>query len=1399
MRSAVSVLGLFAVAAFLLGAAPVRTVATPRPASEAATAMVATAAKLSEPLPGAGDQLYVVSTAHLDTQWRWTIQETINDFIPATLRRNFELFEKYPDYVFSFEGAFRYMLMKEYYPDDYARMKDYIAAGRWRVTGSWVDAVDTNIPSPESLIRHALLGQGYFRREFNVTSRDVFLPDCFGFGYALPSIAAHCGILGFSTQKLTWGSSVGVPFDIGIWQGVDGSRLFAALNPGAYVSEVKDDLSADTSVVAAIARQVSESGYPAAFKYVGTGDQGGAPTDSSILWLTRSIREPRGPVRVRSTGADQFARDLATMPAEVVERLPLYDGELLMTRHGAGCYTSQSAMKRWNRKNERLADAAERASVIADWIGAARYPQDVLDEAWVRFLWHQFHDDLTGTSIPQAYLFSWNDEAIAENQFASILTNAVGGVTRALDTNVKGIPLVVYNPLSFERTDVVEAQVDFADAGATGAAASGANTTGARGAGAEIVPRAIRVFGPDGVEVPSQAVLDTPDPAKRILLDAPRPAAGPVTSARVTFVATVPSVGFAVYDIRSAAGPSEIATDLAATTSTLTNRRYAVHIDPKGDIDSIVDRPSGRELLAAPIRLQLLDDSPRNWAAWEVDFDDVMAPPREYVEGGAPAEDAGRRADDSAARGGPSIRLIENGPARATIEIVRSTSGSTFRQYVRLGAGAAGERIEIVNDIDWRTPGTLLKAAFPLAASAETATYDLGMGTIDRPANSEKKYEVPAQQWADVTDRSGEYGVAILNDCKYGWDKPDDHTLRLTLIHTPEVNKNWRWIDDQRSMDIGHHVVTTAVYGHAGDWTGGAPAQADRLNQPLRAFQARPTAAAGAHATASSAAGPVPVGRAFSFLDVSNPAVAVRAVKRAEESDETIVRLQELNGSTALDVHVRFARPIVAAREVNGAEEPIGPCVVRDGRIVADLASYQPRTFAVRLADPPATFTRPLVRPLDIPFNLLGITEHGNRNEADFDGSTRTIPGDLLPPTVLSGDVPFVTGPRGPMQANMLACAGQQIDIPAGDFDHLYILASSVGGDRRARFLVDGVPTMISIQDCEEPIAQWNNRVASSEIQHDPARIEPAYTKSDPIAWVGTHRHRQDGDRDAYEYFYLFRYAIDITGNARVLTLPDDYAVRIAAITASRDPNAVVAAAQPLFDRPAATLARIDAPGKQFLDPLRITLRSPVGVAVIHYTMDGTEPDERSPEYREPFTLTESADIRARAFAPGMNNGYVADATFTKLELRDAVTPSKPLEAGLAVRYYEGKWEKLPDFGELKPLRTAVIPDVRIPAFAKSEFIALSMNGFIRVPTDGMYTFHLWSDDGSALYVGDEKVVDNDGPHGKTERTEAVALRAGLHAIRLEFYQGVGDESLQLEIEGPGMAVGPVTPEMLVH
>src|SRR6476646_9547821 len=348
--------------------------------------------------------LYVVAYAHLDTQWRWEYPRVINEYIPKTLHDNFALFDKYPNYVFNFIGANRYRMMKEYWPVDYERLKSYVAAGRWFPAGSSMEESDVNSPSAESIIRQILYGNKFFQREFGKTSAEYMLPDCFGFPASLPSILAHMGIKGFSTQKLTWRSAVrlggpnsieatpeGIPFNVGFWQGPDGRGVIAAFNPGSYGGQIREDLS-KSPVIAdpnarnnpvdwprRVERNGKASGLFTDYHYYGTGDTGGSPREDSVRMLESIVSRNDGPLKVVSATAEQMFLNIRP---DQIKGLPRYEGDLLLTDHSAGSITSEAYQKRWNRKNELLADAAERASVGAAWLGSRTYPQQRLNNAW---------------------------------------------------------------------------------------------------------------------------------------------------------------------------------------------------------------------------------------------------------------------------------------------------------------------------------------------------------------------------------------------------------------------------------------------------------------------------------------------------------------------------------------------------------------------------------------------------------------------------------------------------------------------------------------------------------------------------------------------------------------------------------------------------------------------------------------------------------------------------------------------------------------------------------------------------------------------------------------------------------------------------------------------------------
>lgn len=1043
--------------------------------------------------------LYCVATSHLDTQWRWDIQEVISDLIPATMRDNLALFEKFPDYTFSFEGSFRYQLMEEYYPEDFARVRDAVEAGRWHVCGASVDAGDVNCVSPESLVRHILLGNQYFEQTFGRTSYDVFLPDCFGFGWALPSVMAHCGLKGFSTQKLTWGSAYGTPFSIGMWEGVDGSRVVATLDPGTYVATVDHDLADDAAWAERIQRNGEATGLFLEYMYFGVGDRGGAPTEETVGWVRKSVENSSGRQRVVNVPADLLFRELT--PAQK-ERLPVWRNELVMTRHAIGCYTSQSLMKRWNRANERLADSAERACAAADWLGAMAYPADWLRAAWTRFLWNQMHDILPGTSIPRAYDFAWNDEFIAQNQFAQSIAAGVGALAARMDLATDHPPVLVWNPNGFEAEGVVEASACY-DGDA---------------------PQSVTAYGPDGVAVPTQCEA----------------VPGGV---RVAFLAKAPSVGAAVYELRPGAAEAPMPAPAAAAGRVLESGRLRVEIDDAGDVASIFDKHLERELLQAPVRLALLADAPREWPAWEIDYWSIAHEPASFV--GGPAE----------------VRVAESGPARAAIDIVRQHEGSTYRLRVSIAAGSP--RVDFDLQVDWNSRGRLLKAVVATTAHDDKAAYDLGLGMIERGCNRPELYEVPAQQWAGIADVSGAYGVAVLSDCKHGWDHPTPNTLRLSLVRTPGVHrgsadpKERHHCDsyhDQETMDLGPHRMGFAIVGHAGDWRSGVQREASLFDQPLRAFHAPRR--------------PGPLGRSFSFARVDSPQVRIAALKKAEDGDGFIVRLQELFGAPAANVPVAFAAPIDTAVEVDGQESFLSEIAPKGGRLLLDFEPFRPRAFRVRLADAAAKPEPIAAEAIEIPFNLNTVSFNARRADGDMDGEGRSYPGEQLAGGRLEvHGVPFMLGPLHDGAANALLCAGQEIELPEGQWDGVDLLVASLGADVEAEFKLDGASRRILVPAWTGFVAGWVRRLdAYNAYAADPALWTRAPIKHAPIAHVCTHRHDGAANRDEpYEFCYLFRASLRGAG-ARRLVLPKDSRVRVFAATAVRNPAADASPARPLLD-----------------------------------------------------------------------------------------------------------------------------------------------------------------------------------------------------------------------------------------
>ncbi|HET9099039.1 MAG TPA: glycoside hydrolase family 38 C-terminal domain-containing protein, partial [Acidobacteriaceae bacterium] len=708
-----------------------------------------------------------------------------------------------------------------------------------------------------------------------------------------------------------------------------------------------------------------------------------------------------------------------------------------------------------------------------------------------------------GTATPKAYEFAWNDDVIAMNQFADVFDSASDAVSSVLNTETDGTPLVVFNPLNVSREDVVAAHVNFPGG----------------------MPDRVSVIGPDGKEVPAQ-----------------------VSSGKVVFLAKVPSVSYTVYNVRAARSSAKVGSDLHVSDDSLENGYYRVKLNRDGDISSIFDKQIGKELLSSPMRLAISYDNPQQWPAWNMDWEQEQAQPRDYVHG--PAQ----------------VRIVENGPARIAVEVTRETDGSKFAQTIMLSAGDAGKRVEVGNVIDWNTRESNLKAVFPLTANNRMATYNLGLGTIQRPNAQPKKFEVLAHQWIDLTDMSGAFGTTILTDSKNGSDKPNDNTIRLTLIRTPGVRGGY---PDQATQDLGHHEFVYGLAGHADDWRNGETDwQGERLNDPLVAFQ--------------TTKHPGTLGREFSLIKTSIPGVRVMALKRAELSNDLILRLVELDGRPEPNVRISFAAPIQSAREVNGQEQPIGPAKITAGDLVESFTAYQPRTFAITLRPASVRVAKVHSQKVALHYDLAAASNDGSSIKRGFDGHGNALPAEMLPEKINFNGVDFWLAPAGTGKADAVVANGQTVTLPDGNYNRVYVLAASLDGDQNGVFKLGNQQKSLKIEDWGGFIGQWDDRQWQAKEKTMPARpgrparqemddyavmtgIRPGYIKRADLAWYCSHHHDAAGKNVAYSYSYLFAYPIDLPRGVRTITLPQNNKIRVMAISVANE-NPELTPAQPLYD-----------------------------------------------------------------------------------------------------------------------------------------------------------------------------------------------------------------------------------------
>lgn len=732
-----------------------------------------------------------IGHSHIDVAWLWRLKHT-REKAARTFSTVLRLMEQFPEYIFLQTQPQLYEDLEKDYPDIFAAVETRVREGRWEAGGAmWLES-DCNIPSGESLVRQLLYGMRYFEQKFNAPCHYLWLPDVFGYSWALPQILLKCGLKYFMTSKISWNVYNRFPHDTFIWRGIDGSEIvthyITTPNPKSDNSTFQryyvynGVIMADTVVGIWNNYRDKELSDELLLSF-GWGDGGGGPT-RSMLELRRRLDSISGIPHVKTGRADEFFARLGEAIATTDRYVHRWDGELYLELH-RGTYTSQAYNKKMNRFMEHLLRNAEMTAAFCS-IGAEpdAYPQTPLYESWKIVLRNQFHDILPGSSITEVYEDSRREYAEAERLAAGALQSGL----QRLASSVRGEGgpgWIVLNTLSWERDELIRFPWEERFAHLTWRDAAGRIVT------------AERAGTPQG-DMLHLLVQGVPAHGYTVLRSEPSNAANDEQT-----VSLQPNV---------------------VTHNGISSPFYEIAWNASGQLTRLFDKRLQREVIAKGCtanRWDVHEDKPVDHEAWEIDLF--------YKE-------KVRHIDDL-----QSVQVVENGLLRTVVRFIWHYGTTVVEQDMVVCT--FDPRIDFVTRVNWQERQQLLKVAFPVDVRSGEATYEIQFGNVKRPTHwntswDYARFETCAHRWIDLSERG--FGVSLLNDCKYGHDVLDN-VMRITLIKSG--------IAPDPLADLGEHAFTYSFLSHEGDWfAAGTAVQAHRLNCPALTAPLQETQGSGGHA-----------------------------------------------------------------------------------------------------------------------------------------------------------------------------------------------------------------------------------------------------------------------------------------------------------------------------------------------------------------------------------------------------------------------------------------------------------------------------------------------------------------------------------------------------------------------
>ncbi len=796
---------------------------------------------------------HCIGHTHIDVAWLWQLKHT-REKSARSFTTVLRLMEQFPEYVFLQTQPQLYEYIKTDYPDIYADMKKRIADGCWEVDGGmWLEA-DCNIPSGESLVRQLLIGTNFIRDEFGKECSYLWLPDVFGYSWALPQILKKSGIKTFMTTKISWSQYNRMPHDTFNWRGIDGSEILTHFItttepwPESRYYTYNGFMTPQVVKESWDAYKDKNMNQDLLLSY-GYGDGGGG-VNREMLEMRRRIDQMPGLPHAKPSTADAYFDKLHETVAQTDEYVHTWDGELYLEFH-RGTYTSQAFMKRMNRKLELLYRETEWLNVTSSLKqqSSANYPQAQLTAGWKTILRNQFHDIIPGSSIKEVY-----DDAAVEYKEAEATANQLWqAAAMSLVDQKNEQAWTIFNGSTWTRTDMV--YIDGVTEDGTWTDVKGEQLQAQRS------DNGTHVVVPD-----------------------------------------MPAMGYTTITFEPGVTQEDSMTPFDFSETGMDTPLYTMAWNESGQLTSIFDKENEREVLAENARgnvLQVFEDKPLMFDAWDIDIF--------YQEKMEEVSQLKR------------VEYIENGSIQATIRFVWEYHKSTITQDMIVYADS--RRIDFKTHVDWQERQRLLKAAFPVDIRATEATYDIQYGNVKRPTHWNTswdwaRFETVGHQWADLSE--GDYGVSLLNDCKYGYDVKDN-CMRLSLLKSP--------VHPDPEADLGTHEFTYAILPHTGSWKEGETVkEAWSLNNPVTYVK-----------------GGADHDEGFSLLASTADNMMIDAVKKEEYGDAVIVRVHEFTGSKTKAI-INSDQTIISYQECDLMERPIGD-EIKQAQMMIELKPYEIKTY----------------------------------------------------------------------------------------------------------------------------------------------------------------------------------------------------------------------------------------------------------------------------------------------------------------------------------------------------------------------------------------------------------------------------------------------------------------------